>query len=465
MADDRSSSEKRTVLVLVMLSSFLTPFMASSINLALPAIASEFSMNAVSLSWVATAYLLSAAVFLVPFGRIADIRGRKRVFVSGLWLFTAASLLCALAPSGLFLVALRAVQGIGAAMTFATGTALVVSAYPPEERGKAIGFSTGSVYVGLSVGPLVGGMMTHVFGWRVLFVSLLPLCAAVAILGSTRVRSEWADARGERFDLRGSIVYALSLTGLVLGFSFLPDVLGTALVSLGLAGMLTFAWFEKRASKPVLDIRLFLSNRVFAFSNLAALVNYSATFGVTFLMSLYLQYVKGIDPQRTGLILVAQPVVMAMVAPVAGRLSDSIEPRVLSSLGMAITAAGLVLLSSLGQNASVLNIVLSLAVLGFGFGMFASPNTNAIMSSVEKRYLGVASATVATMRLVGQVLSVGLATLALALYLGSSRLSSELAPEFMMSYRFAFAVFALLCFGGIFASLARGKVRRGRGES
>lgn len=459
MAEGYSSSEKKAVLALVMMSSFLTPFMASSINVALPDIASEFSMDAVLLSWVATSYLLAAAIFLVPFGRIADIKGRKRVFVYGLWVFTFSSLLCALSTSDWLLISFRIAQGVGSAMMFGTGTAMLISAYPPQERGKAIGLTTALVYVGLSSGPFAGGFLTAFFGWRSLFVVLLPVCAATAYLGSTRVKSEWAEARGESFDLRGSIMYAFSLTAIILGFSFLPDILGAFMSGLGLVGMLVFARLESRTPRPVLDVNLFLKNRPFAFSNLAALINYSATFGVTLLMSLYLQYVKGFDPEKTGIILVAQPVVMAAFSPLAGKLSDVVEPRIIASGGMAITTLGLVLLSLMTETTEVIYIVISLAVLGFGFALFSSPNTNAIMGSVGKKFLGVASATVGTMRLVGQVLSVGLATLALAVYLGSAELSSELSSEFMQSYRLAFTVFAAMCFVGIFASLARGKVR------
>ncbi len=452
--------EKRAVLTLAAMSLFLTPFMASSINVALPDISDEFSMEAVLLSWVATSYLLAAAIFLVPFGRIADILGRKRVFLYGLSTFTLMTLLCAVSVSDWTLIAFRIGQGIGSAMMFATGTAILISAYPLHERGRALGLSTAMVYVGLSSGPFVGGFLTALFGWRSLFVVLLPLCAAIGYVGVTRIKSEWAEARGEPFDLRGSLVYAFSLTAIILGFSFLPDIAGILLTILGLVGMVVFAKIELSIKGPVLDMNLFTKNRPFAFSNLAALINYSATFGVTLLMSFYLQYVREFDPETTGLILVSQPIVMAAFSPLAGKFSDVVEPQIIASVGMGITTLGLVLLSVMTETTDIVYVVASLAVLGFGFALFSSPNTNAIMSSVEKRYLGVASATVGTMRLVGQVLSVGIATLAIAIYLGTAELSHELSDEFMRSYQLAFSVFAVMCFIGIFASLARGKVRQ-----
>ncbi len=457
-------SEKRSALLLAMMSSFLTPFIASSINIALPDIADEFSMNAVLLSWVPTSYLLAAAVFLVPFGKLADIRGRKRTFLLGMWVFAFGTVLCAVAPSSWFLITSRVVQGIGSAMVFGTSIALLTSIYPLQERGKVLGLSVSVTYLGLSLGPFLGGFLTGAFGWRSIFVFVLPFAAAVILVGSLKLKGEWADSRGEKFDLTGSVMYAISLTGVMLGLSILPKMSGVVVALAGVAGVALFVVWESRQNHPVLNMQLFRHNRTFAFSNMAALINYCATFAVTFLVSLYLQYVKGLSVQEAGVILVAQPVMMAAFSPLAGRLSDAIEPRIIASIGMAICAVGLVLLSFMTEGTGIWTIVASLAVLGFGFALFSSPNMNAIMCSVERRYYGVASATVGTMRLVGQVLSLGIATLFIALYVGSAELSHALAPEFLQSYRYAFILFAGMCIVGIFASLARGNVRGDRSE-
>lgn len=452
-------TEKRSALIVAMLSSFFAPFMASSINVALPSIADEFEMDAVLLTWVATSYLLSAAVFMVPFGKLADIHGRKRIFILGMWVFGIASVLCAIAPSSWILIGARIIQGFGSAMVFGTSIALLTSVYPPQERGKVLGLTVAVTYVGLSFGPSFGGFLTGFLGWRSLFVFILPFTAAVITVASRRLKGEWADAKGETFDLGGSVIYALSLTGVILGFSFLPDLLGVTISLAGVAGMGVFVYWESGFRNPVLDMALFRRNKAFAFSNMAALINYSATFAVTFLMSLYLQYVKELTPEEAGLLLVAQPIVMAAFSPLAGRLSDVVEPRIISSIGMAISAVGLVLLSFMAEDTSIWVIIASLAVLGFGFALFSSPNMNAIMSSVEKKSYGVASSTVGTMRLVGQVLSMGIATLFISLYIGSTDLTHELAPEFLKSFQLSFTLFAAMCFVGVFASLARGKVR------
>lgn len=443
-----------------MLSSFLTPFMASSINVALPAIAEEFSMTAVLLSWVATSYLLAAAAFLVPFGRIADIRGRKRVFLLGMWIFAAASVLCALAPSAAILIAFRWAQGLGGAMIFGTAIALLTSVYPPHERGKALGLSVAVTYVALSLGPVLGGFLTTFLGWRSIFLVLLPGIAAAIWTGSKKLMGEWSEAMGEKYDPQGSTLYVLSLTAVIVGFSLLSEPIGIGLTLVGVLMLAVFVVWEFRQTSPVLDMRLFRYNRAFAFSNFAALINYAATFAVSFLMSLYLQYVKGFSPEETGLILVSQTVVMAAFSPLAGKLSDVIEPQVIASIGMGITALGLAFISFFQEDTAVWIMVAVLAFIGFGFALFSSPNTNAIMSSVEKRQYGIASASVGTMRLVGQVLSLGIATIFIAVYVGEVKITSELAPEFLGAFQPAFIAFSILCFMGIFSSLARGKVRK-----
>ncbi|MEW6033953.1 MAG: MFS transporter [Chloroflexota bacterium] len=455
----RDAAGKNAVVAIAATASFLTPFMASSVNLALPRIGQEFSMDAVLLGWVASSYLLAAAMFLVPFGRLADIHGRKRLFLCGMAVYSTSSLLVAVSPSAPLLILFRAMQGTGGAMIFGTAVAILTSAIPPEQRGRALGVNVAAVYLGLSLGPFVGGFLTQHFGWRSIFFINVPLGLTVVALALWRLKGEWAEARGERFDLVGAVVYSLSLVALMYGFSRLPGAPGFVLVLLGLLGVTGFAWWESRSGSPVLNTGLFRRNTVFAFSNLAALVNYSATAGVGFLLSLYLQYTKGLSPQNAGLVLVSQPVVMTVLSPFAGRLSDSIEPRAVASAGMALTFVGLCLLAFLGEDTGLAFIVGSLVLLGFGFALFSSPNTNAVMSSVEKRFYGVASGTLGTMRLTGQMLSLGIVMIIFAVVIGRVEITPEYYHSFLVSARIAFMVFAALCFGGIFASLARGNVR------
>ncbi len=455
--DDRAT--KRAALTVATLTSFVTPFMGSSVNIALPTIGREFAMGAVLLGWVATSYLLSAAMFLVPFGRLADIHGRKRVFLYGILIYAVSSFLSAIAPSAAWLVAVRVFQGIGAAGIFGTSIAILTSVFPAGERGKVLGISVAAVYSGLSLGPFLGGFLTQQLGWRSIFFLNVPLSLLIIAVTLWKLKGEWAGAKGEKFDFPGSLIYAITLPAVMYGFSLLPSTSGVWLIGLGLLGLITFVRWEIKAKSPVFDMNLFRRNTVFAFSSLAALINYGATFAVTFLLSLYLQYTKGLTPQQAGSILVAQPVVMAIFSPLAGRLSDKIEPRVVASVGMGFTMIALFLFTFLSQNSGIGYVIASLIVIGFGLALFSSPNTNAIMSSVQKRSYGVAAATVGTMRLTGQMLSMGIAMLVFAVYIGHAQITPENYPLFLRSAKTAFIISTALCFGGIFASLARGKMR------
>lgn len=447
---------KRAALLIATIASFIAPFMGASINIALPTIGKEFEMTAVMLGWVATAYILAVAICLVPFGKLADIYGRKRIFLYGTILFTVVSLFCGIAPSAPLLIALRAVQGAGAAMIFGTSTAIVTSVIPAGERGRALGITTAATYLGLSLGPVFGGFLTQSFGWRSIFFLTVLLGIVEIALVLAKLTGEWAEARGERFDVPGSLLYGASLAALMYGFSRLPAPAGGALILAGGLGIAAFTVWELRAKSPLVHMELFAGNRIFAFSNLAALVNYSASFAVTFLMSLYLQYIKALTPRDAGAILVAQPIVMALFSPFAGRLSDRIESRIVASIGMGLTGAALFAFIFLGALTPTAAIVANLVLLGFGFALFSSPNTNAVMGSVEKRYYGVASATLGTMRTTGQMLSMGIAMLIFALRVGDAPITPASHGAFLASLRTAFVIFSILSVAGVFASLARG---------
>ncbi|MBI2909790.1 MAG: MFS transporter [Chloroflexi bacterium] len=433
--------------------------MGSSVNIALPSIGRDLGMDAINLGWVATSYALAAAMLLVPFGRIADIYGRKKVFIYGTAIFSACSFLCAVATASFALIAFRFLQGIGAAMIFGTGLAILTSVFPPGDRGRVLGINVAAVYSGLSLGPFLGGLMTDALGWRSIFALNVILGTLVVSFTVWKLRGEWAGARGERFDLIGSAIYSLVLVAAMYGFSLLPSPNAFVFIVVGVIAFFVFVRWELRTESPVLDIKLFRDNRVFAFSSLAALLNYSATFAVGFLLSLYLQYVKGLSAEGAGIILVSQPVVQAVFSPFTGRLSDRIEPRIIASMGMGATVVGLALLTFLSSDTPFPFIVGSLMLLGLGFALFSSPNMNAVMSSVERRLYGVASATIGTMRLIGQMMSLGISMLVFALFIGRVQITPEYYASFLQSANTIFVIFAVLCFGGIFASLARGKVR------
>lgn len=452
-----SPTIKRIVLFIAVISSFITPFDGSAVNIALPAIGEEFSLDAVSLSWITTAYLLSIAILLVPFGKLADIKGRKKIFLIGISTFVAASFLVTYSADVGMLIGLRLLQGTGCAMIFGTSLAILSSVYPPGERGKALGITIAAVYLGLSLGPFLGGFMTEYLGWRSIFLVNVPLGALCIIFSIWKLPMEWRVTGGDRFDLGGSLLWAISLICIIYGLSILPDTSGFGIIVAGIAALSVFALLELRIASPVLDMQLFLSNRVFAFSNFAALINYSATYAVTFLLSLYLQIVKGLPADVAGLILVAQPATQAFFSPIAGKLSDRVNPGRVASAGMALTVAGLFFLTFLDACSSIIFIIGCLLLLGMGFGFFSSPNTNAILGSVNHRSYGVASGMVGTMRLIGQMLSMGLAMTVFAVMIGREQLDQGNIPEFIGSIHVAFLIFFALCILGLAFSLVRGK--------
>ena len=454
-----NGTSKGVVLLVTTIAAFIHPFALSAVNIALPTIGKELSLDAVMLGWITTAVLMSSAALLVPFGRIADIYGRKRIFICGMVIFTLSSLFSGMANSATMLISCRVFQGIGGAMVVGTTAALLITVFPATERGKVLGINVAATYLGLSLGPVLGGVLTQHLGWRSIF--FLGAFLGLVVIGVVlwKLKGEWTGARGEKFDLTGSVIYILGLVALVYGFTLLPEMSGVWLIVGGIIGLSVFIRWEMRTRSPVLDINLFRNSKTFTLSNLAALINYSATWAVSFLISLYLQYLKGFNPESAGLILVAMPAMQAIFSPLAGRLSDRIEPRLIASAGMALTTVGLTIFIFLTKETPLGLIVGNLILMGFGFAFFSSPNTNAVMSSAPKTAYAVASATLGTMRSVGMVLSMGVAMLMFALYMGRVQITTEYYPLFQESMKTSFIVFAVLCFGSIFASLARGKVR------
>jgi EmrB/QacA subfamily drug resistance transporter len=460
MTDNASAGiSKKVTLIITTTASFVLPFLISSVNIALPTMGREFAMEAVVMGWVSTVYFLAVAMSQVPFGRLADIHGRKKIFTYGVVLSTLASFACAFSNSVFLLIFFRALQGIGSGMTFNTSVAILTSVFPAEERGRALGISMTGTYIGISMGPLIGGILTEHFGWQSIFFLSALLGLMLTVLVFWRLKGEWAEARGERFDVLGSIILGVAVAVGMYGFSALPTTLGIVLFVAGVLCMLVFVRWEARTDSPILNLSLFRKNTVFVFSNLAALITYSSTFAVTFLLSLYLQYTGGLSPQTAGLILVVSSVVTTIFTPIAGRLSDRIEPRLVAAVGMMfLGVALLVLVFSTGEMAMGL-IIAALAIYGIGIGLFSSPNTNAVMGSVDRRFLGVASGTLGTMRTSGMMLSMGIVMILFSIYIGDAQITPEYYPAFLTSMRTGFIIFVVLSFGGIFAQLAGIKVR------
>lgn len=460
---DKPHHEATVILITATLSSFLGPFMISATTIALPDIERHFATDALSLSWVVGAYMLAYAVFLIPFGRLSDIFGRKRIFLSGAGVFTAGAIASALSSDIRFLLVARFLQGAGSALIATSSLAILSTVFPAARRGRVFGINTAATYLGISAGPFFGGMLVHQWGWRSVFWFVVPTGCIVMLLLLIMVRDEWRPARGSRFDTAGSLIYAVALSAIMTGSTILPATAALWFFACGALLLTLFALRQLRIPHPVFDLRLFRGNRIFAFSNASALINYSATASIAFLLSLYLQKIKGLDARAAGMILFIQPLIMAILSPLAGRLSERIEPRYLSSLGMAICAAGLGMLAVSGAATPVTWITTCLVVLGAGFALFSSPNMNSIMSSVDSRHYSTASASVGTMRLLGNILSMSASIIVFSMLIGRTGITPEKYPALILSMRIIFSISAACSALGIFFSFARGNLHRRRG--
>lgn len=439
---------------------FLVPFMGSSLNLALPEIARDFSIDAVTLTWMSTAYIITTAIFQIPASRIADILGRKKIFQLGVVIFTVCTLLCGFAPNAAVLLTLRALSGAGSAMMFGTNLAIISSLFPPEKRGKALGVNSAVVYAAAAAGPFLGGIMTQYLGWHSIFFAAAGIGVVVFTMSCMFMKNDWIEAEGEKFDLLGSVLYGVGLAGVIYGFSSLPDRYGIASLLVGIAAFVVFAMYELGHKYPVFNLRLFSGNKVFTLSSFAALINYAATSAIIFILSLYLQYIRGLDASHAGMILISQAVVQSVFSLVAGGLSNRFPAAGMATTGMAITVAGIICLIFLSETTPYYVIIGILMMLGVGFGIFSSPNTNVIMGSVGHADYSAASATTGTVRLMGQAFSMGIASLAISLHIGSQQIVPEVYPQFMISMRTTFVVFAVLCGIGIYAASVRNRAGR-----
>lgn len=459
-----SNKKQISILTIVAVSSFMGTFLISSVNIALPSIEKSLGLGAVSLSWVVTSFLLATAMFLLPAGRWGDLTGVKRLFKGGIIIFTVASFLCSFASTGLHLILARYLQGIGAALTGTTGPAILVSTFSPQHRGRVLGISVSAVYSGLAFGPFAGGIITQYLGWRAIFIISSMLGFVIIIITLLFLGNDLPYAgkklTAKKLDLKGTAFYMPGLVMLVYGSSRIPALNGWLLMTGGITALIIFWFMESNSHMPVINTKLFTHNRLFAFSNLAALINYSATFAIVFLLSLYLQKVKGLTPKDAGVVLIAQPLIMATFSPFTGRLSDRIQPRYLTTTGMILCTTGLAAFAFLNSSTPLSLIVILLIWVGFGFALFSSPNMNTIMSTVNKTQYGIASGTAGTMRVIGQITSMTIATLFFAGIMGSSPIDAVPDHLFLKAVRLGFSSFTLISATGIYFSYYRGKVIR-----
>lgn len=503
----RSEDSKLFTLIPIIMTAFITTFTGSALNLSVPAISSEFGAGAVSVGWIVTGYILASASLSVPFGRFADLYGKKPVFVTGEIIFTICAVLCSFAWNIGSIIAFRLIQGIGAAMVFATNTAILVAAYPSEKRGKMLGLSVASTYLGLSMGPVIGGTMNQHTGWRSIFyitaaygvimviITIFglkePVQTADAAISDEKSEKRTGAARQAdhnvkksnrhaeekndpnvnpantktgrhrtgRFaamDITGCILYTLSISVIMYSFSSLmSNHTAKFLLAAGIIALIFFIRWELRVSSPVIDMNMFRGNLVFSLSNLAALLNYGASYAVSYLLSIYFQNVLGYSSQTAGLILITSPIFQTVLSPLMGKLSDKYSPFKLASLGMALTAAGIFMFIFINPAMPLLYIIAALSVIGIGFSLFSSPNTNAVMSCVDKKVYSVASSILATSRSIGHTASMAIVSSVVAVTVGNITLAQASPEAIISAMHMSFIIFTVLCAAGILCSAKR----------
>lgn len=456
-----SRTSPNVILILVSLVQFSVPFLLSAVGIALPVIGSDLDASSVQLSLIQTAQVLALSVFLLPVGRFADIHGRKRIFISGTSLLFIATLIQGFAQNIELFISLRFVQGIGASMIISTSIAILTSVFPHGRRGRAMGIVVGMLYLGVAAGPSVSGFIIEYLGWRWVFFFLSALILLSLVLSVAKLKGEWISARGEPFDWTGSAVFMLSVLFLVYGATeLLQQYVARWVFLAGLAGLALFLGLERRTVHPILDVRLLTKNPAFTFSNLVTFIHYAAIYSFIFFLSLYLQYIKGVPPRYAGLLLIIQPLVQSILAPVAGRLADSYPPSRIATTGMAFCTAGLFIAGTLDAATPFALIVFVTVLQGISLGLFSTPNLTFIMGCAGERHAGTASSMVATMRYAGTLASTTLIAIVFSVYMGDRQVTSANREAFLESQRVCFHLFGAMSLAGTLFSMIQGKLVR-----
>lgn len=446
-------------LITVCIAQFMAPFMLTSVGVALPSIGRDLGASAVHLGLVEQLYVLSLAMSMLTFGRFGDIVGQRRLFLAGLFIFTLFTFLVGFSSSIRMVMLFRFVQGIGASMVLSGSMALVAAAYPPEVRARKIGFVSACTYAGLSTGPVIGGYVTLHFGWRHVFLMAVPIGLAAICVCLFGMKEMEKNASGDVMDWKGSLAYAVSIGFVMTGAAHAKTLLpGLPLIVAGILGLIVFIRMEKRLRSPLLDVTLLSKNRFFTLSCLAALGNYAATFGMIFLMSLFLQYAKGLSPRQAGYVLLMQPLMQVVASPIAGRLAEKFDITKVATCGMLASSAGLLLSAfTSGPLVPIWLVMAELMLIGWGFGIFITPNTTAIMGSVERRQFGVASGMIGAMRTLGMAASLTTISLIFSLFMGTHEITQETLPAFLLSMETGLVAYAIFSCLGVILSFARGK--------
>jgi EmrB/QacA subfamily drug resistance transporter len=455
-----SANSRWWVLFALGISTFMAALDGSVVNTILPVISGFFASDIAHVQWVITIYMLVLSGLLLSFGRLGDLRGHKAVYMAGFGVFVASSALCGLAPNIPALIIFRGLQALGAAMLSANSPAILTKTFPGSQRGQALGMMATMTYLGLTVGPSFGGWLASIAGWRWVFYINLPVGLFALLLAIRYIPNDKGSKNQEQFDLVGAFAFTLGLITLLLGLNRAhewgwtsPAIVG--LISSSILSLGFFLAYENRISYPMLDLKLF-RRKLFSISASSAVLNYICIYSVLFLMPFYLIQGRGLNPAGAGLLLTAQPIVMAIVAPISGSISDRIGTRIPTVFGMAILSLGLFFLSRLGFESTNLAIIAGLATAGLGTGIFISPNNSALMGAAPHARQGIAAGILATARNMGMALGVGFAGAIFTTILARSEAAAD-PQAFFRAISASFMAAAVIAAFGALLSFSRDK--------
>ena len=445
-------SKNKYVIIITALSYFLCGFSVSVISVALPTMARNFAVSAVAQNWIAMVFFLSIAIFSLPFGKISAKFGLKKTFYIGLILLIIGSFGVSISNSSDILIVFRALQGLSVAILNVSTLAIVTESLPLNERGKGIGIITSIAYVGLIAANVIGGFLTNNFGWRSVFLFVIPFLILTILITYFKVPNEWVLMKDDKFDYVGALIFGLAISLLTYGFTIMHTLQGVGLLILSILLFLIFGKWQLNIKFPLFPVKI-LKNKKFTYSSIAALLCSFSTFVVIYIVDYHLQYINNVDPQTTGLILMLAPISMAISTFFAGRFSDRFNPQFIASFGLGIVFIALIILTLLNETTPLSVVILTIILEGIGYGIFISPNTNIVVSSLPDKLASIASATVSTTRVIGETLSLGILTVIFAVIMGSLQIIPKYYPLLIESSQIVSILLAFGCLIGIIFSL------------
>lgn len=440
------------LIIAVSLASFITAYTSNVSVIALPQIANYFNLSIILQNWVVNIFLLTIAVLSIPFGKLCSKWGLKKSFLISEAMFAVGAIGTILSINAAILFFFRVFQATASSAIFVTAVAMLVKAIPEEHRGKALGINIGAVYIGLSLSPFLGGSLTYNLGWQSIFLITIPIVLLIIAIILVKVPNEWKEGENDPIDYKGSIFYTIGIICFMYGFTILNELNGLFITIMGIIFLLCFALYELKVEYPIFDVKLF-KNHKFLSSNIASLISYVAIYGVTTILNYHFQYICGYTSQMTGIILVATPLTQSIITPQSGKLSDKVNPQKLAAFGMGLVTLALFILTFLNKNTPLWIVIIAMLLQGAGFGIFSSPNTNTIMSSVPIESTGMASASVSTMRVIGQTMAMGLLTVIFAFVIGDVVISPKVYSGLGLSCHYALVIACILAGISVLISL------------